>query len=337
MNRQSVDDYYASAHYKKWHGLRLIAIDGSEIFLPKTKQTKDFFGEYTTNFMNGTVVLARASKAYDVLNQISIDAKLVNKKIGEHMLAKEHLKHMGAGDLGLLDRGYPSYDVFAYTLERGAEFCARLAVSNWKVARKLVDSGEKEVIAEIKPGYELKKQYKEKGIIAEPIKCRFVSIELPTGEKEVLITSLLDSETYPYELFKELYHLRWSVEESYKVDKHRLQLENFSGKSVQAILQDFHATILMGNLTSILSGRLEDVIDGKTRKNRKYKYQVNFTTALAKVKEILPKLFSGANIIWLLEKLIGMFVSNLTPIRPDRSFERYVRKKKRYAKCYLPL
>ena len=56
----------------------MIAIDGSEVLLPKNQETINEFGEYTTNFMNGTVVLARLSKAYDVLNNISIDAKLVN-------------------------------------------------------------------------------------------------------------------------------------------------------------------------------------------------------------------------------------------------------------------
>jgi len=57
----------------------------------------------------------------------------------------------------------------------------------------------------------------------DPIKCRFICIELSTGEKEVLITSLLDAEEYPYELFEELYHLRWGVEESYYVKQMIMQ------------------------------------------------------------------------------------------------------------------
>jgi hypothetical protein len=337
VNQESIDDFYAHNSYKKWHGFRLIGIDGSEVFLPKTKETIEAFGEYTTNFMHDTVVLARASKAYDVLNEISIDAKLVNREIGEHTLANQHFEHIGEGDLALLDRGYPSHDLFRNILERRGHFCARVAVSNWSAAKELVASGEKEMIKEIKPGYEIRKKHKEQGIVAEPIKCRFVCVELSTGEKEVLITSLLDAEKYPYELFKGLYHLRWGIEEAYKKDKHRLQLENFSGKTVIAILQDFYANILMGNLTSMLSAQLEDVIDEKTRKPNKHKYQINTTTALAKVKEILPKLFSRENIRRLLEKLLEMFVTNLGPIRPNRSFKRRIKKRKRYFRCYLPL
>jgi hypothetical protein len=338
LSHDSVNHFYSCYQVKKWHGFRLVVIDGSEVMLPKNKETIKEYGEYQTNFMNKTVVLARISKAYDVLNNISIDARLVNRKIGEHTLANEHLKHFGKGDLVLYDRGYPSYDLFKNTLASESHFCARVAISNWAIARKLVETGEKEIIVEINPGHEIVKRYKKEGIDYEPIKCRFICIELSKGEKEVLITSLIDKERYPYELFKELYHLRWYVEEAYKKDKHRLQLENFSGDTLIAIQQDFYAKILLGNITSILSTNLDHEIKiGRKRKNIRYRYQINTTCALAKVKEILAYLFTWANIIYLLEKLILMFLSNIEPIRPNRSFIRYKDKRKRYYKAYLPL
>ena len=333
LNNDCIDHFYRDYHVKKWNGFRLIAIDGSEIMLPKRQEAIGKFGQYTTNFMKKTVVLARVSKAYDVLNKLSIDAKLVNRKIGEHTLANQHLEYFGNGDLFLLDRGYPSFDLFRNILATGSHFCARLTVPNWSVAKKLVESGQKEIITEIKPGRELKRKYKKQGITVGPIKCRFVCLELPTGEKQVLITSLLDTEKYSHAIFKGLYQLRWAVEESYKKDKHRLQLENFSGKSVIAIYQDFYANILMGNLTSILSSGLDDEIDKKTR----YKYQINITTALAKVKETIALLFTKSNIVKIIEKLIQIFLSNLLPIRPNRSFERKKDKRIRYYKCYLAL
>jgi hypothetical protein len=41
---------------------------------------------------------------------------------------------------------------------------------------------------------------------------RLVTVTLNTGEYEVLVTSLADELTYPNELFKELYYLRWGIE-----------------------------------------------------------------------------------------------------------------------------
>jgi hypothetical protein len=304
--------------------------------LPKNEETIREYGEYTTNFMDKTVVLARLSKAYDVLNEISIDARLSNRQTGEHNLANQHLTCLQEDDLILFDRGYPSFDLFKNTIARGCHFCARVAMANWGAAKKLVESGQKEIIVEITPGHELKKRYKEQGTSYETIKCRFICIELPTGEKEVLITSLLDSDKYPHEIFKELYHLRWGVEESYKKDKHRLQLENFSGSSPVAILQDFYANILLGNITAILSSNLEQEIN-KKRKRSKYQYKINVTTALSKVRDAIVHLFSGIDILSLIRKLIENFLSNIQPIRPGRSFPRNKGKRKRYHKTYLPL
>lgn len=338
--RELTDDctqhFYRHYNVKKWNNFRVIGIDGSEVLLPKNEETIREYGEYTTNFMDKTVVLARLSKAYDVLNEISIDARLSNRQTGEHNLANQHLTCLQEEDLILFDRGYPSFDLFKNTLVRGCHFCARVAVANWGVAKKLVESGQKEIIVEITPGHELKKRYKEQGTSYEPIKCRFICIELPTGEKEVLITSLLDSDKYPLEIFKELYQLRWGVEESYKKDKHRLQLENFSGSSPVAILQDFYANILLGNITAILSSNLEQEIN-KKRKRSKYQYKINVTTALSKVRDAIVHLFSGIDILSLIRNLIENFLSNIQPIRPGRSFPRNKGKRKRYHKTYLPL
>lgn len=337
MNNDCVNHFYSNYHVKKWKGFRLIAVDGSQVILPKTVQTINEFGQYTSNRMNKTIVLARISKAYDVLNKMSIDSKLVNLKFGEHALANEHLKFCSKGDLLLLDRGYPSFDLFKNILATGSHFCARVAISNWNIAKELVGSSEKEIIVEIEPGHELKRRYKKQNVVVEPIKCRFICVELPSGEKEVLITSLLDNQQYNHSIFKKLYHLRWDIEESFKKDKHRLQLENFSGKTIIAIYQDFYANILIGNITSILSSSLDDQIDRKTNKT-KYKYQINITTSLAKVKETLALLFTKSNINSILGKLIQLFLSNLLPIRPNRSFERYKpKKRRRFYKTYLPL
>jgi hypothetical protein len=329
--------FYDHYEIKKWNGFRLVGIDGSEAMLPKNRETIRDYGEYSTNLMNKTIVLARISKAYDVLNEITIDARLCNKKIGEHYLANQHLAYLGKGDLLIYDRGYPSFDLFRKALTAGCHFCARVPVSNWGASKRLIESGEKELIEEIEPGYSIKKKYKEQGIEYEPIKCRFVAVELLTGEKEVLITSLTDTELYPCEIFQDLYHLRWGIEESYKKDKHRLQLENFSGTSNIAILQDFHANILLGNITSILSHGIEEEIE-KKKKLTKHRYKINVTSALSKVRENIPLLFSQlADILFLIERLSAMFLANLLPVRPNRSFPRNKGKRRRYHKTYLTL
>jgi hypothetical protein len=315
----------------------LIAIDGSEIMLPSNNETETSFGSFSSNIMNKSIVLARISKAYDVLNNISIDAKMVNRGICERKMAKEHIKHLNNQDLILLDRGYPAYELFRDILIEGIDFCARLTVASWRVAKELIKSGEKEVVENIIPSKEFLSNYKKHEIDFSPIPCRFICIKLPSGENEVLITSLLDKEKYPHGLFRKLYHLRWSVEESFKKDKHRLQLENFSGQSILAVMQDFYANLLLGNITSILTVNMDKVINERHKQSRKHLYQINIITALAKVKEYIAFLFSRNNIYQLIEKLMRLLIQNVLPIRPDRKFDRYKRRRRRYYKQYLPL
>lgn len=329
LNNYCVQHFYSEYSYKTWKGHRLIAIDGSEIKLPKNANTIAEYGEHKTNLMTEPGVMARISKAYDVLNNISIDAKIVNRKVGEHTLAQGHLEFAKENDLYLFDRGYPSFDLFSKVLAKGSHFCARVAISNWNVAKELVETGVKEKIAFIEPGYDIRKRYKAAGIEYAPLECRFILVKLPNGEKEVLITSLLNTDDYPYDIFKWLYHQRWAVEESYKKDKIVLQFENFSGYSVTAIKQDFYATIFLGNITSTLSFNI-DVVHSKSK--RKYRYQINMTSALSKVKGVLALLFTKHNIINLLERLMVTFAANILPVRPNRSFKRMHKKDRNRAK-----
>ena len=99
-------------------------------------------------------------------------------------------------------------------------------------------------------------QLRELGLPLE-LKVRFVSVRLPTGELEVLATSLLDEPKYPTQDFLALYHRRWNHETFYGVLKGRLDLENFSGQTPEAVRQDFHATLLLCNLESVLTGPAE--------------------------------------------------------------------------------
>ncbi|MBK8699188.1 MAG: transposase [Saprospiraceae bacterium] len=64
---------------------------------------------------------------------------------------------------------------------------------------------------------------------------------------------IIGSELYLYEEFKELYHLRWNVEEVYKLLKSRVEIEQFTGRTSRSIYQDFYAKIFMMTLCAALS------------------------------------------------------------------------------------
>jgi hypothetical protein len=67
---------------------------------------------------------------------------------------------------------------------------------------------------------------KIKKIIKIAIRVLRIDLINSKEEEEILLTSLTD-------VFSDLYFLRWGIEENYKFYKVRIEIENFSGFSVQ--------------------------------------------------------------------------------------------------------
>ena len=167
--------------------------------------------------------------------------------------------------------------------------------------------------------------------LPEKITVRFVRVVLDTGEIEILVTSLLDEQAYPTEEFKELYHLRWGVETFYGLVKTRLALENFTGKTVESIKQDFYATIFITGLESILTYDLNQELEVQPEEN-KHKQKVNKAVSFNAIKNKVVDLFySNMDTHEILMKLSHMFKQNRTCVREGRTVPR----RKRSARALL--
>jgi hypothetical protein len=333
LNSEQVDHFYTHFEPHTWQGFRLLAIDGTMATLPNTEAVGAHFG-YWHPQAGGRCPKARISQLFDVLNKISVDARIAPKSCGERTLAKEHLAHLRADDLLLLDRGYPAFWFFAAIKATGAHFCSRMGLNDWTVVKRFLETGLDEQIVDIEPCDTAKTACLEQGLSPAPITIRLLRIELPGGEIEVLATSLLDQQQYPHELFKELYIRRWSVEEDYKAMKSRLEVENWSGKSVEAVYQDFHATIFAKNLAAILAQPAQQVVREQSA-HKKYTYQVNMTHLYATLKTRIVKLFLAADPRKLLQVLWHHMTQTIEPIRPHRSNPRNKRiRRKRYPMNY---
>jgi hypothetical protein len=320
LNQAQVDYFYQESEPQRWFGLRLLAIDGSMADLPQNDAVNDHFGVWHP-YSGGTCAKARLSQLYDVLNKITVDALIAPKAEDERSLAASHLTHVQKNDLLLMDRGYPAFWLFAAILQREAHFCTRLTVSEWQVAKKFVASGEEEQYVLLQPGYEARKKCAERDLPTDPIRVRLIRVELPTGEIEVLATTLLDRTRFPTVLLQDLYHHRWPVEEDYTVMKSRLEIENWFGKSVQAVYQEFHAAVFSKNMAAILAHPAQQVVTQQSQQ-KKYIYQINMTNLLSKLKDAIVFLFCDSDIYPLLRSLWGQMVQTTEPIRPGRSYPR---------------
>ena len=247
---------------------------------------------------------------------------LILSNEGERELAAYHSKLL-SDDPVLLDRGYPAYRLFNLIISRGSDFCAGIQCKRWKTVRKFFNSGRKEKIISLPVFPGSIKQCKEMGMELQPLKLRLTRAELDTGEAEILITSLLDKDLYPHDLFGELYHTRWPLEEDCKTVKQRIETENFSGRSVLSIYQDFHAKVFSKNPASVPAFPAQSAIDINTYKNR-HKYKMNFARMLSKIKDVIPLFFirSTDMVLSLISDLHKIITETIEPVRPGRKYPR---------------
>lgn len=203
---------------------------------------------------------------YDVENKYVLDGILAPLKRGERDMALKHLEHCKTNDLLIYDRGYPSYDFISNHCGKNLDYLIRVKTSFSQLTRDFEKSKEKSALVNIYPGKNTKmsdKPYSRN----TPIEVRLLRVELPKGQVEILITSLLDTTQYTNNIFKKLYFKRWDVELFYDELKNKLKIEHFSGYSNHSILQDFYAAIFVSNVQTLIVSELEeDVIAEKGEK-----------------------------------------------------------------------
>jgi len=290
-------EFYEKFEWLAYHGHRILAADGSRLAnLPNHPTVKEEFGSIGfgphADVEKSAAIL---SLLYDVANYITLDAQITGYNGSEKELLLRHLEKVNPGDILILDRGYPSKFLFSLLQSRGIHFCMRMKDMAWQEVAdfSMREQLDKEVVFKIPPKQmrEFSEQYP--GLPTE-IKCRLIKFTLENGTEEILCTSLLDTEKYLYEDFKEMYHLRWGVEEGgYKMLKVRVNVEAFSGKTAIAVKQDIFAKVFMMTLCAIYAFPIEQKVKKEYQNDLKNKHpqKINRTNALAYCRSIVTAIF----------------------------------------------
>lgn len=306
--------FYEEAEVMKWNGMRVTAIDGSRLNLPTSQELADYFGIQESS---GEQVQALSSSLYDVLNGITIDAAVAPYNANERELAKVHLHYLkehplqdDTKELVILDRGYPSGELVSVMEECGFKYVMRF---NPTFISPVKFTGTDCVIEH---------QFKQVRI---PLKLRIITLGLDTGDKEYLVTNLLDP-TITEEDFRSLYKLRWGIETHYSDVKNKLWLEDFSTKTVEGIQQDFYATLTVGNLAYIqIYDCKEEIEKQHNRKGNKHVYKANVNVTIGMLRDTVIRMVVADSDLKkrkLLKQLNADISRFVTPVRSGISSPR---------------
>jgi hypothetical protein len=372
LNDNLIESFYEDKEtVEMYKNFRVFAIDGSTLQLPnveslnlkkdsKTKKMKQelrsIYG-YCSNNKGEYETKARISILEDIENKIVHQGILGSFFSSEKDMAFEHIEYLADlknkcnvdyNDLIIFDRGYPSYAMLFLLKTNNIDYIIRMPKSRFKEVDNFREGKQKDTIISLEINksqlYDMKRKNNNAKIakllknikVGDIVKLRAVKIKLKSGETEILITSLLDKKEYKTKMFKDFYFKRWGIEEEYKTIKSLLQIENFTGITQIAINQDFFATLFMLNMVNIMISATENekIKEYNQKKKRKYQYKINRNFAIGSIKdEFIYLLVTDGDIEAFYEEILNTISTNLTPIKPNRSFSRDKPSRHKYPIC----
>jgi hypothetical protein len=322
----AIYDHAPAESVQRWRGHRLFGIDSAVVRLPDGPEMDEHFTRVhakNNHGPTGDYLEGRCSVLYDLLNRVGLDARLEPSTTGEVALAIEQLAHAAPGDVCLSDRGFAGYPFMAWHRHLGLHFVVRCSRSSFGAAQELFRKNRagRSVVVKLFANAHDRAELRQLGLPLELV-VRFVSVRLPTGELEVLATSLLDERKYPTAEFLPLYHRRWGHETFHLLLKSRLDLENFSGQTPEAVRQDFHATVLLCNLESMLTADTATALQEQAGDGAQPR-QINRAVSFHAIKhELLPLLYSDLPVEQVVAKLQAWFAGAPVSVRPERKIPR---------------
>lgn len=313
---------YEASDRERWKGYRLLAGDGSTLNLPVSRDIEAYFGVHSVTKAGVKRYVARTLFLYDVLNDFVVRGKVSPFSTGEKPLLMDSLEGLSPDQsILILDRGFGNFCTLRELADQQRLFCVRLSVKNSNFAKQALAYPQDDFITTWEPSDREKYNSRNNGIEPRPMKVRVTKILLDSGEIELLVTNLYDFTTITSEDLRELYHLRWGVEEGFKNLKPKMKIEHFGCKKTQGIFQEFYAHIFCMNLIA-LTGQLANGAIATQTTHRKYRYKYNWKNAYRFVRNKLSAFLTMSSIDAWLDELIAQISASIIPIKPGRHFIR---------------
>ena len=320
---------------------QLLACDGSGFTFTRNPKDSDSYYDPSGRSAKGYNQIYLVP-LFDLLNKVYTDAIIQpirkrNEFAALYELIDRHTPCGGTVPIFIADRGFHAYNVFAHAIENGSFFVIRATDTKMKrllgcdlpneeefdirVTRYLTRSHSKK--KHLHPESEDQYRYICQKVAFDyfpeeygehEISLRVLRFPIGNGTYENIITNLPENEFCSEEI-KEIYHLRWGIETSFRTLKHTIAAVNFHSKSRQMITHEIWARLILFNFCSYITGQVTF-----EKQQRKYTQQVNFSIAFKTCRYFL-RLHSGEEP----PDVEGLIRKHTLPVRPNRNFARQQR------------
>ena len=241
----------------RWFGHRIFAVDGSKINLPRSLIEDGYkLPSDNANYPQGLL-----SCLYQVKSQIPFDFDLVSHQ-NERTCAEQHLKVLEKDDVVIYDMGYFSYVMLHHHVASKIHAVFRIQENSFNVIKDFFSSPQTDIVTSIYPEKTARSEIRKKhpGLNIVPLQMRLVKYQLG-DETFCLGTTMVDQSRYPNQVFSEIYHSRWGVEELYKISKRLVIIEDFHAKTERGVKQEIFAHFALITMNRIFANQADILLN----------------------------------------------------------------------------
>lgn len=320
-------------------GYRLIAVDGSDLNIPYDQTDLDTYQSNGPDVKGSNQFHINA--AYDILSNRYVDLVIQGRAHWHEQKAMWTMaeRFLENNAIFIADRGYLSWNNMEHIIRSGKYFLIRskdIHVST-SLLRKfnLPDSEfDLDIKTTLTTKLSLSLKYPDKYRFLSTsstfdffdadnpfcdVSYRAVRFKLDGSEEYESIVTNLPREVFSPAEIKELYHLRWSEEISFRHLKYSADLSAVHARKRSSILQEIWARAILYNFCFIIIRELAKRKSNKRK--RKYVYVINKTRAIHLIRDLLMKRKGGSPP----PDLEALISKETLPLRPGRSDPRKVR------------
>jgi hypothetical protein len=242
-------------------GPRWIAVDGSWLVTTRSRSSRL---RWTTP-SGGKLPQALVVTAWEVRTRLPVGFCVLPGERGERAGVDEMLPHLRAGDILLMDRGFPSERLVGALLAQDADVVMRMTTgaSAWAETAAFVASGEMDAVLPVE--------------ICDPdgsrrrVPMRFIRRAFPRGrpkaaqgrELMVIATTLLDAATMKPAAIIARYDERWGVETAYREMKITFAIEHFHSPEADHIVKELYALMIWLCLAAGMAAHVHVLLEAK--------------------------------------------------------------------------
>jgi hypothetical protein len=334
LNEIYVNTFYEYENECEVHkGYIVLAMDGTGLNIPNTKEIQEYFGFSTNQMGRSRNPVANCSIMYDIMNGIIVNGVISPYRVREKAMAEEQIRFIKSLSelkkkkiIILFDRIYSSVKLMSLLRENNIDFIMRSRVSYNNETKKAAISTTYDKTRVIK----LERYVYNKNPWLDKILKKWnyhIDMRICTGkfsdnETGVFITSLNRNE-FKREEIVELYRNRWKIETQFRYMKETGEFENFACKRVNLVLQEFFCRIYTLNMCTLMVADAQNKLDEDIKSGKvktKHKLRINENVAYGLMKDHLIECLHDNDEYY--KRLVNEIYKHRIAVIPGRKFER---------------